>query len=282
MNDFPGELWTPTSTTDLKLRDLRVMHGGPVPMHLPEHVHAETQVEVHFHPLPGSAKRQQADHPPALAPAQSVIIAPTQPHVGRWEQGSEVIVLLVSADALGRAAEELLVRDRFEILSATLAQAPLLQQLAVEIRRELGSPFGVSRFYLESIGHLLFGHLLRQHSTRSPWRTENDGAIRRKGFRRADAVIDEHLETGVTVELLARELEMQPQRLTRWFKATTGYTPYQYVSRRRLEQAMRLLSNRRLGLAEIALRLGFASQSHFTAVFRRATALTPSAYRRAL
>jgi AraC-like DNA-binding protein len=34
-------------------------------------------------------------------------------------------------------------------------------------------------------------------------------------------------------------------------------------------------------LAGIASRLGFASQSHFCEVFRRATGLTPNAYRRA-
>jgi AraC-like DNA-binding protein len=46
----------------------------------------------------------------------------------------------------------------------------------------------------------------------------------------------------------------------------------------RISQAHQLLKYTTLPLSAIAARLGFASQSHFTAVFRKHTGLTPRAY----
>jgi AraC family transcriptional regulator len=93
--------------------------------------------------------------------------------------------------------------------------------------------------------------------------------------------VEEHIEN-LNIEQLAGVLHMRPQRFTHAFKAATGQTPYQYVLQRRMEQAQRLLAHSRLTLAEIAYQLGFASQSHFTAVFHRAMGLTPKGYRNRL
>jgi AraC family transcriptional regulator len=49
---------------------------------------------------------------------------------------------------------------------------------------------------------------------------------------------------------------------------------------RRLERAEGLLEFSRLPLGEIAKSCGFASPSHFARVFRRATGMTPGAWRR--
>src|SRR5262249_12785880 len=59
-----------------------------------------------------------------------------------------------------------------------------------------------------------------------------------------------------------------------------GLAPHQYVLEQRIDRAKTLLSETALSLTEIAYRLGFASQSHFTAVFRRLTSTTPEAYRK--
>jgi hypothetical protein len=48
---------------------------------------------------------------------------------------------------------------------------------------------------------------------------------------------------------------------------------------RRIERAEHLLSTTKLSLAEITLESGFASQSHFTDVFRKVLRTTPRRYR---
>jgi AraC-like DNA-binding protein len=46
-----------------------------------------------------------------------------------------------------------------------------------------------------------------------------------------------------------------------------------------MEQAKRLLAETDMPLSEIALQIGCADQSHFTALFRKHVALTPKTYR---
>jgi transcriptional regulator GlxA family with amidase domain len=59
-----------------------------------------------------------------------------------------------------------------------------------------------------------------------------------------------------------------------------GVSPYRWFLNARVKHAQTLLLNGTLPLAEIAVRLGFADQSHFTKAFRRATGTTPGEWRR--
>jgi len=56
-------------------------------------------------------------------------------------------------------------------------------------------------------------------------------------------------------------------------------TPHQYVIRCRIRRAMRLLARGELTLAEIALEVGCACQSHLTTLFRKHLGTTPGAFR---
>lgn len=67
---------------------------------------------------------------------------------------------------------------------------------------------------------------------------------------------------------------MSPHTFSSLFKATVEATPHSFVLSRRLERAEVLL-NGELSLSEIALVVGFSSQSHFTEAFRRRTGRTP-------
>src|SRR5436190_1278980 len=81
---------------------------------------------------------------------------------------------------------------------------------------------------------------------------------------------------------LAALMKLGSQRFTERFRLTTGIPPWKYVQARRVSRAKKLLANRRVSLAEIALAVGFCSQSHFTNVFRQATGLTPREYRNSI
>jgi AraC family transcriptional regulator len=72
---------------------------------------------------------------------------------------------------------------------------------------------------------------------------------------------------------------MSPFRFARAFKKATGRAPRQYVINRRIQHARELLRSPRREIAEVAYRVGFATQSHFTAVFHRHCGITPRRFR---
>lgn len=93
------------------------------------------------------------------------------------------------------------------------------------------------------------------------------------------AFIDEHLGEGLTLPAIARPLALSPHHFAHVFKRATGVAPHQYVMRRRVERAKELLVSTSLPIADVALAVGFANQSHFSAAFHRASGMTPQGYR---
>jgi AraC family transcriptional regulator len=57
-----------------------------------------------------------------------------------------------------------------------------------------------------------------------------------------------------------------------------GIAPYQYVLQQRVERAKQLLRRGELAIADIALKVGFADQTHFTKHFRKITGVTPAKF----
>jgi AraC family transcriptional regulator len=82
-----------------------------------------------------------------------------------------------------------------------------------------------------------------------------------------------------SLRALAAAADCSPFHLCRSFRAVTGSSITSYQHALRLRLALPLLRDADSDLSDIALRLGFASHSHFTALFRRHFGVTPSGYR---
>src|SRR5262249_61294164 len=113
----------------------------------------------------------------------------------------------------------------------------------------------------------------RTSPSNQPIRETNNGLSRHK-LRRALETIHDNLNRDISLAEIAANVGISPYHFARLFKQSTGLAPHQYVLAQRIELAKTLLSEPRLPLAEIAGRLGFSDQSHFTAVFRRLTGTT--------
>ena len=89
--------------------------------------------------------------------------------------------------------------------------------------------------------------------------------------------INNHLEQDLSLIELAAIAQMSPHYFSHLFKQSTGMTPHQYVIRCRVECAKELLLQRKLTIAEIAYKVGFANQSHLNRHFKRLLGVTPKA-----
>jgi AraC family transcriptional regulator len=92
--------------------------------------------------------------------------------------------------------------------------------------------------------------------------------------------IRKHLSQELTIERLAALVSMSPFHFARCFKQTTGMTPHQFVTRERVLRAREMLVKETRPIGDIAMELGFASQSHFSDVYRRITGSSPRDDRR--
>jgi AraC family transcriptional regulator len=161
---------------------------------------------------------------------------------------------------------------------------PLLEQICLEIVAALNrqDPIRDPR-YVDQLAYMAAAHCLRNHLHESS-DAEPPAPIVVPSLsgtvHRVCQFIDARLDGDLSLDTLAREAGLSPPLLTQAFAQIHGVTPHQYVIGRRVEHARRLLIGADLPLAEIALQTGFASQSHFSAVFKRVTSETPNAFRR--
>jgi AraC-like DNA-binding protein len=88
-----------------------------------------------------------------------------------------------------------------------------------------------------------------------------------------------HFASPVRMRDLAAIAGVHEVYLIRGFRRHMGATPGTYLKRLRVDAARHELSASARPIVEIALATGFASQSHLTRVFHRATGMPPGAYR---
>ena len=93
--------------------------------------------------------------------------------------------------------------------------------------------------------------------------------------------IQNHLETPPSLNELAHVAAFSPYHFHRIFTAYVGESTASYVRRIRLEEAARQLLHSKQAVLEIALNVGYESQSTFGKVFKKHFGVTPAAYRNA-
>jgi AraC family transcriptional regulator len=93
--------------------------------------------------------------------------------------------------------------------------------------------------------------------------------------RIAKEYLEEHSSGHVNLAGLAGLLRLSASRFAHGFKVSTGAAPYTWVLHRRVEKAKGLLHKNDLTIALIAMKVGFADQSHFTKAFKLFTGTTP-------
>jgi transcriptional regulator GlxA family with amidase domain len=99
------------------------------------------------------------------------------------------------------------------------------------------------------------------------------------GFGPALAHMRAHFHHEITNRRLASVSNMSVRAFERRFRAAFQLTPQKFLRKLRLRIASRALMHTNESLAKIALKCGFADQSHFSREFRRQFGRTPGEYR---
>jgi AraC family transcriptional regulator len=172
--------------------------------------------------------------------------------------------------------------DDFELRNAIGARDLVISRIGLLGRKELSEGGVGGRLYTESLGTALAVHVLRQYGASPRTPVIHKGGLATKPLRRVVDYINEHLQDELGLLELSRIANLSPHHFASAFKASIGISPHRYVLERRVNLARDLLRRNEKSISEIAYTVGFSSQSHLTANFRRTTGLTPRKFRESL
>ena len=92
--------------------------------------------------------------------------------------------------------------------------------------------------------------------------------------------IDNNLDSGLTLEALAKKCFYNPSYFSRLFKNRFNVSLVEYISNKRVEKALQLLTETDMSIKAISTACGFSNRSVFYRAFSKITGKTPTEYRK--
>ncbi len=218
-------------------------------------------------------------------PGQALVVPPESvsgPTLTSWSNGFSFTGVMLTRAAVAEAARALdLDYAALEFRERFAHDDPLLEGLicALGVELEAGAPGG--RLYAEQLMQAVAVHLVAKHTAGDPKLKACRGGLPKVRLRRVEDYVRTHFGGEIALEDLAAEAGYSAYHFCREFGRATGETPFQYVTRLRMEEAARLLKAEPERLVvQVAFDVGYAGAGAFATAFKRHHGLTPTQYRR--
>jgi AraC-like DNA-binding protein len=196
--------------------------------------------------------------------------AATESHANRWHRAGRSFVIELPLDVIERLGDG---PSRVLARGQTFPSGPAVLA-ALRVFREFRHMDSLSPLALEGLTLELLAAACR---SAAPAKEPAPPAW----LRRARELLDDCPAQPHVLSDIAAAAGVHPGHLARAFRDRYHCTAGEYLRQRRVERAYQLLRGN-TPLAEVAVVTGFADQSHFSAVFKRHTGMTPAAYREAV
>lgn len=109
--------------------------------------------------------------------------------------------------------------------------------------------------------------------------TSNRLASQSEQMLTVTAYIEEHFHSSPTLEELSALIQVSPQYLCRLFKNLFNMRPFEYINKRRIQEAKRFLLEYKLSIKEIASKTGYNDTSYFCTIFKKYEGVSPVEFR---
>ena len=257
------------------------------------HSRTPDDYELHFHsavevilPLQGEVLVQTGEAEYRVLEGEVIIIPAGCTHGLHMGEGSERELLLYEMNGVFTLKEFSTLRQMMAKPVHLLADHPCRERVRAvffEIIQEHRSGALLRNMHnyalLLEIYAIIGEHYLTTSASAAEMNTLHRQLSGADAFNRALDHLNKNYMDDMTLDSLAAYAGFSRYTLSRMFRQYTGATFTQYLSRRRVEMAMELLSGTRMPVTQVALQCGFNSIATFNRVFREIKGCTPTQYR---
>jgi AraC family transcriptional regulator len=235
------------------------------------------------HPVRLSQKRDAGVHESIIQKGESTFVPAGQPSYWLCHRSDiyrPMLHIYLKPELIEQVAEGSEIDTQpFNLIDSFGQQDLQLHQVAMLLLAELQSGGMMGQLYVESLTQVLVIHLLRHYSTITQTITSGNRSLTHVQLQQAIEYIHAHLDRDLSLVEIADVINISPTYFASLFKREIGTSPHQYVIQQRVERAKEMLLKTDLAIADIALQVGFSSQSHLTQQFKRITGMTPKQIR---
>lgn len=217
-----------------------------------------------------------------LAPQGAIEIVPVGTELfARWTQEKQNLLFAIEPDRLQRFAQTEFDTDTFELFPPKLGTVDQrAHDFARLMRWEVENQEHGWRESLDALTTAFSLHLLRTYSSLGNVACRSfAGGLSAKSLRDIQDFIHGNLQRGISLEELSSLAGLSPSHFARSFKQSVGCSAHQFIIKTRLIRARELICFSTMPFSVIALRVGFSSNSHMTALMRKAWGTTPTQLR---
>jgi AraC family transcriptional regulator len=135
-----------------------------------------------------------------------------------------------------------------------------------------------ARLYADSVSIAIVARLLASAARAAASDGLKVSKLAQWRLNRAIEYMNAHLAERVSLADISSAAGLSPMHFAAQFRAATGLRPHEYLLRSRVERAQDMLARTGMSVMDVALAVGFETQSHFTTVFKRFVGQPPRAW----
>ncbi len=236
----------------------------PAGMVLSPHCHSHAYLSF---VLAGSYTERYSDQACTCSEGALRFLPPSELHENQYTTTVRCLLVKIDPPVLDR------LRDHAPVLSKP-GEVPGLASswLANRMLREFRADDDIAPLAIEGVLLEILAESARAIG-------EGNGSNAPGWLRRVREALEDSYLLAPSLAELASIAGVHPVHLSREFRKHYQSTIGEYIRKRRIEHASHLLANSETPLSEVALTCGFSDQSHFCAMFKSHTGLTPAKFR---
>jgi AraC-like DNA-binding protein len=131
-------------------------------------------------------------------------------------------------------------------------------------------------FLQARINDLLVSYFMAHEATEIQTSQETDLEYR---IHDSASYINYNLHLPLSIADLSKRAGLNLDKFEKTFKQILGCSPQKFIEDTRMQEGARILRTTELPIADVAYKVGYADQSYFTKVFKRAFGISPRNYR---
>jgi AraC family transcriptional regulator len=236
----------------------------PPRMSIPKHSHQNASL---YFILNGSMTERCGNVTREREPSNLVFTPPEEPHSNRIRSsGCRLFMIETKAHWLAAIKEYSCLPESTSHFNSAVAASLGRRAHNEACQSDSFSPLVIEGLILELLAEIS-RQQTRGEKKEVPW------------LKRARDILQDRFATKLTIEEVARELDIHPVYFVSAFRRHYGCTVGEYIRHARIEYACSQLRCSKASLTDVALAAGFFDQSHFSRTFKRLIGTTPARYR---